>query len=234
MCYASSSPHDTARRSSRSPSPPSRRRPARRAVDNDDGPRVSFQEDAALTQIHEIQTALSCMATKDSASPNSEKYENKQVLWYSRSDLKEFRKQAQHLCQSQTATSGSSSDDLRGLELRTSVHRQERKQLIVRRILQAQDKFQANGNGLCLSYDEDDAPTVLAQIAQEHSIWSRKLALAQAHKDYYEVYHPDLACAALPEMPAVVLGSCGREFNSRKRGFSSPPMAGRRVRCRMF
>jgi hypothetical protein len=93
--------------------------------------------------------------------------------------------------------------------------------MIARRILDAQD--------------EDCEASELAQIAEEHSIWSQKLAHAQAHKDYYTAYHPHLASTVLSATPA--LSNCHKALarsnnnNNNKRSLNS---LGRRVRCRMF
>ncbi|CAB9506103.1 expressed unknown protein [Seminavis robusta] len=180
----------------------------RHYYDDDDEPRVSFQQDS--NQVHFVST--SCSHAKTSA----ERHE----LWYNRDDIKEFRRQAANLGKRMREDPQScAKEETRGLELRTSLHRQDRKQMIVKRILKAQE--------------DDSTPEDLARIAQQHSIWSRKLALAQAHKDYYAAYHPNLT-SVLPEMPALL--DCGRDLSRNKRSLlgTSLEQSGRRVRCRMF
>lgn len=169
---------------------------------DDDEPRVTFHQQG--NQVHEIPTALSCIGG------------DRSQLWYNRMDIQGFRRNAQSL--SLQLRQGSTVDDYtRGLELRTSLQRQDRKQLVVKRILDAQD--------------EDSTPDELAIIAKEHSIWSRKLARAQAHKDYYAAYHPTLT-SVLPEMPALL--DCHKDVVTKKRSLLGSSMPGRRVRCRMF
>ena len=183
---------------------------SRRVVEDleDDHDRVTFQDSS--NQVVLVQTALSCL----------EEDQDRQDLWYSRDDIKEFRRQAQILSKKCRDEPKSVCADVctRGLELRMSLQRQDRKQMIVKRILDAQD--------------DDCTAEELSQIAQQHSIWSRKLALATAHKDYYAAHHPKLT-SVLPEMPALL--DCSREL-SHKRSLlgSCLEQTGRRVRCRMF
>ncbi|CAB9506106.1 expressed unknown protein [Seminavis robusta] len=174
--------------------------------DDDDTPTVTFEE--ALEQVFLVPTTLSSI----------DSIEERNQLWYNREDIKEFRRQAASISQ-QLRDGLSITEYTRGLELRTSLHRQDRKQMIVKRILEAQE--------------DDSAPEDLARIAQQHSIWSRKLALAQAHKDYYAAYHPNLT-SVLPEMPALL--DCHKDMATKKRSLLGGTMAqtGRRVRCRMF
>ena len=89
------------------------------------------------------------------------------------------------------------------------------------------------GTPSVIPQQDDVDPNRLAGIAQEHSVWSRKLAVAQAHKDYYAAYHPTLT-SVLPEMPALL--DCRRDVVTKKRSLlgSSLGQSGRRVRCRMF
>ena len=168
----------------------------------DHSPRVTFQE--SDYQIHLIPTALSCLGED----------QDRRELWYIRDDIQGFRRQAQNLSE-QLRSGMTVNENTRGLELRMSLQRQDRKQLVVKRILDAQD--------------EDSTPEELALIAQEHSVWSRKIALAQAHKDYYQAYHPDLT-SVLPEMPALL--DCRKDAVSKKRsllGGNSLTQTGRRV-----
>lgn len=202
--------HPHRRRFSRPPLPLRQRRQPVVEVVEEGG--VTFQEE---DQVHMVPTTLSRL----------EADQDRRELWYNRADIKEFRRQAQVLskkCRLQREprkTQQQEGDDqcTRGLELRMSLHRQDRKQQIVKRILAAQD--------------DDCTAEELSQIAQQHSVWSRKLALAQAHKDYYTAYHPNLT-SVLPEMPAML--DCSRDL-SRKRSLlgSSFEQSGRRVRCRM-
>jgi hypothetical protein len=179
-------------------------------VVEDDGPHVTFEQ--SKNAVHVIETALSCLG--------GDRETDRSQLWYNRADIKEFRKEAAAISKRQREQPNSCRDECtRGLELRTSLERQERKQMIVRRILDAQDN--------------DSDASELAQIAQEHSIWSRKLALAQAHKDYYAAYHPTLS-SCVPELPALL--DCRKDLVRAKRSFgvSFEQPTGRRVRCRMF
>ena len=176
-------------------------------VSDTDTPTVTFQSSQLLQEVFLVSTA----ALEGGI-------EQRHSLWYNRDDIKQFRKQAADLSQ-QLREGSSVTEYTRGLELRTSLHRQDRKQMIVKRILEAQD--------------DDSTPEELAQIAQEHSIWSRKLALAQAHKDYYAAYHPNLS-SVLPEMPALL--DCHNDVVTKKRSLlgGSMTQTGRRVRCRMY
>lgn len=172
----------------------------------DDGPHVTFQE--SKFEVHEIPTALSRLGGGA---------DDRHQLWYNKADIREFRRQAQSLSKRLRDESESCTDQYtRGLELRTSLERQERKRMILKRILDAQD--------------DDCEASELAQIAEEHSVWSRKVALAQAHKDYYSAYHPQLT-SVLPEMPPML--DCRKDM-AKKRSLSSFEQPGRRVRCRMF
>lgn len=189
--------------------------PPRRSVvvDNNsedvDTPRVTFQD--SNDQVHMVVTALSCL----------EDIRDRHQLWYNREDIKGFRRTAQTITKRLREGTATITDELytRGYELRMSLQRQDRKQLVVKRILEAQD--------------DDSSAEELAQIAQEHSFWSRKLALAQAHKDYYAAYHPNLT-SVLPEMPAML--DCHKDVVTKKRSLlgSSLTQTGRRVRCRMY
>lgn len=177
--------------------------------DEDETPRVTFQE-ANLRQILEIPTALSCL----------EDPQDRRQLWYIRADFQDFRQQAHTLtAQVRNGVTLSEDENTRGLELRLSLQRQDRKQMVVKRILDAQD--------------DDCTAEELSQIAQEHSVYSRKLALAQAHKDYYAAYHPDLT-SVLPEMPALL--DCHKDASTNKRSLlgSSLTQTGRRIRARMY
>lgn len=173
-----------------------------------DGDHVTFREE---DQIHLVPTALSCL----------EDDQDRHDLWYNREDIRGFRRQAQMLSKKGsegTSSNNSEEECTRGLELRMSLQRQDRKRMIVKRILDAQD--------------DDCTPEEIGQIAQKHSIWSRKLALAQAHKDYYAAYHPNLT-SVLPEMPAML--DCSRDVITNKRSLLlGSSMMGRRVRCRMY
>jgi hypothetical protein len=168
---------------------------------------VTFQPSPQLQEVFLVSTALSSVGM-----------EQRHELWYNREDIREFRRQAASLSQ-QLRDGSSVSEYTRGLELRTSLERQDRKQMVVKRILDAQD--------------DDSTPEELAQIAQQHSAWSRKMALAQAHKDYYAAYHPILT-SVLPEIPALL--DCHKDVASKKRSLlgGSITQTGRRVRCRMY
>lgn len=155
---------------------------------------------ASHNQIHVIPTALSCLIECDT---HTSLVRAKEDLWYQRSDILDFRRQAQEISkrvrdnQSNssssdtmiTLSSSSSCDDndsgsdqhddnedneIRGLEVRLSLHRQDRKQVSCRRILAAQA--------------DDATPETLAQIASALSVWPQKLALLQAHQDFIGVY----------------------------------------------
>lgn len=174
-------------------------------VEND-GPHVTFQD--SKVEVHEIPSALSFL--------NSD--EERHQLWYNKNDIKAFRREAQDLSKMLRDEPETCADEYtRGLELRTSLARQDRKKMVVRKILDAQD--------------EDCEADELAQIAEEYSIWSNKLALAQAHEDYYSAYHRDLT-SVLPHMPPLL--DCHRDLTRSKRTLDSFEQRGRRVRCRMF
>ena len=189
--------------------PLQRRQPPAVEIEPDDC--VTFQEE---DEVYQVPTTLSCL----------EDDQDRNELWYNRDDIKEFRRQAQVLSKKKCLTEepGDDSDEeeecTRGLELRMSLQRQDHKHKIVKRILDAQD--------------DDCTAEEISQISQQFSVWSRKLALAQAHKDYYAAYHPNLT-SVLPEMPALL--DCSRDL-SHKRSLlgSSLEQSGRRVRCRMF
>ena len=156
------------------------------------------QEDDCVTfheedQIHQVPTTLLCL----------EDDQDRNQLWYNRDDIKEFRRQAQVLskkCLNAQEEEEEEHECTRGLELRMSHQRQDRKQRIVKRILDAQD--------------DDCTAEELSQISLQYSAWSRKLAAAQGHKDFYSVYHPNLTCV-LPELPALL--DCSRDLTSHKR-----------------
>jgi small-conductance mechanosensitive channel len=182
-----------------------------RHVIDDDEPHVTFRPE---DEVHVVSTALSCLKSR----------QERHQMWYNKDDIKEFRREAQRLSKRFRDAPQSYVDDdhTRGLELRSSLQRQNRKQMIVKRILEAQQ--------------EASTPEDLARIAQQHSEWARKLALAQAHKDYYSAYHPTLS-PILPVMPALL--DCSRDLISNNKrpfllGASLKHTTGRRVRCRMF
>jgi hypothetical protein len=187
-----------------------KQRPSRvRHVIDDDEPHVTFRQEA---EVHVVTTTLSCLKSRQEL----------RQMWYNKNDIKEFRREAQ--CLSKRLRDDPQScvgEHTRGLELRMSLQRQDHKQMVVKRIMEAQE--------------EASTPEELAQIAQRLSVRSTKLALAQAHKDYYAAYHPNLS-SVLPAMPALL--DCSRDLiSNNKRSLllgTSLEQTGRRVRCRMF
>ena len=180
-----------------------------RHIIDDDAPHVSFRLEP---EVQVVSTALSCLKSA----------KERHQVWYNKDDIKEFRRQAQCLSKRLRDDPQSCADEnTRGVELRTSLLRQNQKQIMVKRILDAQEG--------------DSTPEELAQISRLHSAWSKKLALAQAHKDYYAAYHPKLS-SVLPDMPSYL--GCSRDLaNNNKRSLvlgKSLEQRGRRVRCRMF
>lgn len=213
--------------------------PVQELEDNINGlRRVSF----TANQVFSVRTALSCLKSLD----------QRRQLWYNREDIQVFRRDAQiaskklrrGISNSTTTTtvrynnddSDSDSDSdgdedeedkvcTRGLELRASLQRQDRKQQIVKRVLAAQANHAT--------------PEEVGRIAREHAIFSRKLAQAQAHTDYYAAYHPhlllstSLSCRVLPTSTE----SSTPTLTNHKRslwGSPQPTAVGRRVRCRMY
>jgi len=188
-------------------------------------PRVSFAPTGATT-VHIISTALSQLLN----TYGGQKCE----LWYQKSDVTKFRRQASRIAQrirdkqqrdsyyddtdtdtdtdddeedndgilipppprfrrssvrrrrraantsssSSSSSSSSAGDDdneTRGLEVRLSWHRQDRKQLFLSKLLRAQN-------------EEDATPERLAQIARSYSAWPTKVARSAALGDYAAVY----------------------------------------------
>ena len=208
---------------------------------------------SSQNQIHLIPTALSCLMGLYADG-------TKQDLWYQRTDIQAFRREAQVISKrlrderassSSTTTYIDDSDkddndgsrETRGLEVRMSLHRQDRKQHTTRRILTAQD--------------EDATPEEMAQIAGALSVWPQKMAAAQAHQDFVGVYHPHLLLSnnnnknnhkvssvgttttapvsSIQPLLAMPM-DCRRELVHKRSLTNSPmePTAGRRVRCRMY
>ena len=149
---------------------------------------VAFADASQIHQVRVITTALSTLTDKYGGV--------KQDLWYQRKDIQGFRRDAQDISQrllsaplpltarkenaknddDQSSSLQSSSLEGRGLEVRMSMHRQDRKLRSGRRILEAQS--------------EDATPEEMAQIASALSVWPQKIAVAQAHQDYVEAYGP--------------------------------------------
>ena len=151
---------------------------------------VTFADASQIHQIRAIATALSTLTDLYGGV--------KQDLWYQRKDIQGFRRDAQDISQrllsaplpltarhenattqdqdpsSLSSSLPSTSLEGRGLEVRMSMHRQDRKQRSARRILDAQS--------------EDATPEEMAQIASALSVWPQKIAAAQAHQDYVDVY----------------------------------------------
>ena len=206
----------------------------RRAVtppveDDDDDLHVRF---AARDQVFSVRTALSCLESLD----------QRRQLWYNREDIQAFRRDAQitskklregNRTRTRPLTTMDGDDDkkeeeeticTRGLELRASPQRQDRKQQVVRRILDAQDS-------------SVDSAEEMARIAREHGVVSRKLAQAQAHQDYYAAYHPHLVSAVTTSTTSACVKPHAVVGHKRPLWGSSPQQpspVGRRVRCRMY
>ena len=206
--------------------------------------RVSF----GPNQVFEVDTTLSCLA---------DHRQERRQLWYTKKDISGFRREAQiasKKLREQALVSDSDDSDsdddeaeevnatiasdndyeycTRGLELRASPQRQDRKQQVVRRVLAAQDPL------------KEDSAERMARIAREHSIASRQLAAAQAHQDYLAAYHPNLSSTATTTeqlasfLTPSIMGQKRSLWATKTTASSSSSQptntTGRRVRCRMY
>ena len=216
--------------------------------DGDGCLRVSFTEN----QVFMVRTALMCLENLD----------ERRDLWYNREDIQGFRRDAQIISKkirdNNARHSHMSGDDedsdsdyddhddhdddeqdqaepvcTRGLELRVSPQRQDRKQRVVQSVLKAQ-RLRHTG------------AKQMARIARENAVFSSQIAQKQAHEDYYAVYHPHLLSTTTPTLasclvpnliePRATIGAVNNAPTGQKRSLlsSQPPLMGRRVRCRMY
>ena len=96
-------------------------------------------------------------------------------IWYTPTDIDAMRTEARDLCRYlRVHPQACPEEHTRGLELRISLERQCRKQLTVQGVVEAQRR----------STD----PAFLACLAQRCSLVPKEMALAQAQKDYCNVY----------------------------------------------
>lgn len=197
--------------------------------------RVTFQDESE-NQVHYVESQVSILLKEtdpqDESSVQQRKQKLRQELWYQKSDVQEFRRHAATISSQWRAGNieDTSTTTTRGLELRTSFDRQKRKQLILQRVLDVANE----------EWEID--PNHVAHVSREHTSYSRKVALAQAHRDYYSVYHPSL-CSSLPDFDQLHCPTVLKEDDAsrKRRNFynsssnnSDTGTTGRRVRCRMF
>lgn len=174
---------------------------------------VSFPEEPA--DVQEIVPAASLLAEQVSGDSSSLEASRKQ-LWYQGSEIVKFKKQAQKLskkllraapAEQQQGDDRSSSNNnkeeiicTRGLEPRLCPGRHARKRAIVQCVVKAQFYWWHAEQEDILQ----DQELYLAFVLREHSAWTRNVALAQGHRDYYEAHRPEWMTAAsslAPHLP---------------------------------
>lgn len=101
-------------------------------------------------------------------------------LWYTDNEIAAFRTDARLLCRELRASnnsvqSGEEGGSIRGLEFRTSLARQERKQMTIRCIVKAQHRATSSQQ--------------LARVYRKCSKWSRIMSLTVAHNDFCSAYN---------------------------------------------
>lgn len=117
-------------------------------------------------------------------------------LWYQRTDLNKFKKEARFLsrrlrsCDAvmeqplldtrlDVAMEAAGNECARGLEHRISMERQKNKYLAMRAIIKAQQRYQT--------------PEQLAVVASKCTAWAKEVALCTGYQDFYQAYNPALA-----------------------------------------
>jgi hypothetical protein len=122
--------------------------------------RVSFRDTRMEVRI----VSLACLSD-----------ELRSDIWYSPSDIESMRTEARDLCRFLRVNPQACPEEhTRGLELRISLERQCRKQLTVQGVVEAQRR--------CTD------PAFLASLAQRCSMVPTEVAIAQAQRDYCNVY----------------------------------------------
>jgi len=140
--------------------------------------------------------------------------EEKDQLWYNRGDIDGFRADARNLCRELRRRPLRLEESVRGLELRTDVQRQARKQMTIRCVLKAQRRYKD--------------PRQVAHIYKKCSAWSTMAAAAVAGNDFYSAYDlayafdiPDMAAFPLPVRSSSGDSSSNSATITRKRASAS-------------
>lgn len=125
--------------------------------------RVTFQE---TSSVGNATSSLSSLCDEDIAS-----------LWYTDAEIEDFRTNARLLCRKLRAGSKQprEKESLRGLEYRTNLARQERKQMTIRCIVKAQHRA--------------TNPHQLARVYRKCTKWSIIVSSIVAQNDFCAAYH---------------------------------------------
>jgi len=158
------------------------------AISNSNG-RVSFHDKRMEVRI----ASLACLSD-----------ELRNDIWYSPSDIEGMRSEARDLCRFLRVNPEACPEEhTRGLELRISLERQCRKQMMVQGVVEAQRSC--------------DDPCSLASLAQRCSIVPRDLALAQGQRDYSTAYSvPAVAQAFVASSASAKLRPDISNYDDRK------------------
>jgi len=130
---------------------------------------VQFQDDNAIAPVLVHESSL-----------------DKKTLWYQDCEIDQFRTDARLLCrQARQGIPLPAGESVRGLEYRSTQHRQQRRQSIVKCIIRAQHRA--------------SSPRQLAHVYRRCSKWAIIAAAAMANNDFCEAYDlPRFACEIPP------------------------------------
>lgn len=120
------------------------------------------------------------------ANLDSMRDEEWKAVWYEQSEIEHFRSEARYLSRNlREMPSIRDQVYVRGLELRASPARQQRKFLAVKLITRAQVRIVD--------------PLRLAAVYSKCSEWSRDVAILEGQRDFFEVYNPERV-QSVPEL----------------------------------
>jgi hypothetical protein len=141
--------------------------------------------------------------------------EERNNVWYQSTDLDDFKTQARSLCR-RLREEDEEHTEKRGLEHRVCLDRQRNKCLALRCTLKAQSR--------------SSCPEFIARISTKCTAWAKEVALAEATRDFCEVYYPHLVA----HIPAVTKTSCPFPVPLKKRecDHQSDDSGKRRLRVR--
>jgi hypothetical protein len=113
--------------------------------------------------------------------------EERNAIWYPQDELEFFREEARTMCRQLRTEPTRSYENCstRGLESRVSLKRQHHRLLSIKCVMKAQER----------SREVD----FIAIISQKCTLWSTKVAILEAQRDYCEIYQPNM----LSMLPSV-------------------------------
>lgn len=120
---------------------------------------------------------------------STESYSDEEIaqIWHTENDIESYKENARKL--SDKIKAGTIPDEeLRGLELRSSLVRQQRKVMTIQAILKVQKRCK-------------DDPEKLAGVAKKCSAWAIAAANVEGQRDFVEIHSPTDALLLNPELP---------------------------------